>query len=274
MPATPLILITNDDGIRSPGLLAAARACAPLGELLIAAPVVQQSGVGRAKPSTSGGRILTESLVINGQHYTGYAIEGAPAQVVEHALVELATRPVALAVSGVNYGENIGEGISVSGTVGAAMEAASLAVPSLAVSLQTAPEHYFSHSLEVEFEVAAHFVHYFARAVLAKGLPPSVDLLKIDIPKDAGFDTPWRWTRSSRQRYFHAVAPVRTQLSDPAPMGFRTGFDAARLESDSDIHALVIDGVVAVTPVELDMTAPIPADELATWFSGETTHEQ
>jgi 5'-nucleotidase len=263
----PLILVTNDDGIRSPGLLAAAHACVPLGELLIAAPVVQQSGVGRAKPSTSGGRILTAEIMVAGERHTGYAIEGSPAQVVEHALVELAPRLVALAVSGINYGENIGEGITVSGTVGAAMEAASLGAPALAVSLQTDPEHYYSHSTAVDFAVAAHFLQSFAEALLRNGLPPGVDLLKIDIPQHATIDTPWRWTRLSRQRYFHPVPPKRTQLSDPAPMGFRTGFDLEILEPDSDTHAVIVDRVVSVTPVEIDMTAQVDIEELDAWFA-------
>ena len=263
MSGRPLILVTNDDGLHSPGLLVAAQACAPLGDLLIAAPVVQQSGVGRAKPSTSGGRILAETLQINGQPLTVYAIEGSPAQVVEHALVELAVRPVALAVSGINYGENIGEGIAVSGTVGAAMEAASLAVPALAISLQTAPEHYYSHSAEVDFTVAAHFLRQFVVAALRRGFPAGVDLLKIDVPMGATAATPHRWTRLSRQRYFHPVAPERHNLSDAAPMGFRTGFDRERLEVDSDIRAVMVDQVVSVTPVEIDMTAPVDFARLA-----------
>lgn len=267
----PLILITNDDGIHSPGLVAAAEACDGLGDLLIAAPVVQQSGAGRSKLSTSGGRILEEEVTIHGRTHVGYAIEGTPAQVVEHALIELVplcgNRPVVLAVSGINYGENIGEGIAVSGTVGAAMEAVSLGVPALAVSLQTDPEHYYTHSLDVEFAVAAHFVQQIARVAMRRGLPPQTDLLKVDIPKAATPQTPLRWTRLSRQRYFHPVAPNRTQLSDPAPMGFRQGFHAETLEADSDVRAVVVDGVVSVTPIVIDMTAPVNPDELEGWLA-------
>jgi 5'-nucleotidase len=252
--------------MRSPGLVAAARACGVLGELLIAAPTMQQSGAGRSKPSTSGGRIFAEPVVIGEASLIGYAIEGSPAQVAEHALVELAARPVALVVSGINYGENIGEGIAVSGTVGAAMEAASLGVPALAASLQTAPEHYYTHSLEVDFAVAAHFVRLFATAILRHGLPAGVDLLKIDIPQAATIHTPWRWTRLSRQRYFHPVRPQRKALSDPAPMGFRTGFDLERLEKDSDVWAVLVDHVVSVTPVVTDMTAQADTSELKKWL--------
>jgi len=266
MTNRPLILITNDDGIRSPGLLAAANACTHFGDILIAAPVVQQSGAGRSKLSTSGGRIFEETLQLAAQTVIGYAIEGTPAQVVEHALIELATRRVTLAVSGINYGENIGEGITVSGTVGAAMEAVSLGVPALAVSLQTAPEHYYTHSTDVDFQVAGLFVQRLVALALARGLPPGADLLKIDIPKGASPATPLRWTRSSRLRYFHPVAPQRTQLSDPTPMNFRTGFDPERLEADSDVHAVIVDAVVSVTPIHLDMTAPVAWATLDAWL--------
>ncbi len=131
----PLILVTNDDGISSKGLRAAAEACAPLGEVLICAPTLQQSGTGRSMPITSEGRIFPQDLLIDDGLVQGYAIEGTPAQVVQHGLFEIAQRPVDLVVSGINYGENLGEGITVSGTIGAALESASFKLPSLAVSL-------------------------------------------------------------------------------------------------------------------------------------------
>lgn len=268
MTTQPLILITNDDGIRSRGLLAAASACDPLGELLIVAPAHQQSAIGRAKPPTSSGRIFEEKLMVNGRTITGYAIEGAPAQVVEHAVVELAKRPIALVVSGINFGENIGEGITTSGTVGAALEAASLGLPAIAASLQTDPKHYFTHDAEVDFAVAAYFVRQLAKAMLTAGLPPGVDLLKLDLPDHVTVDTPIRWTRLGRQRYFYPVAKPRQDLSDASPMGYRRHADPTSLESDSDVRAIALDRVVSVTPLVLDMTAPIDLQVLGRWFNG------
>lgn len=264
----PLILITNDDGIRSRGLLAAAGACDPLGELLIVAPALQQSAIGRAKPPTSSGRIFEEKLTVNGRSVTGYAIEGAPAQVVEHTVVELAGRPPALVVSGINFGENIGEGITTSGTVGAALEAASFGLPALAVSLQADPKHYFTHDAELDFAVAASFVRRLAEAVLRHGLPRGADLLKLDIPSHATLDTPIRWTRLSRQRYFYPVAKPRQALNDPAPLGFIHVADPEKLEMDSDVRAVALDHVVSVTPLVLDLTAPIDLQALEGWFNG------
>lgn len=269
----PLILITNDDGIRSRGLIAAANACDALGELLIVAPALQQSAIGRAKPPTSTGRIFEEPLVINGRSVMGYAIESTPAQVVEYAVVELARRRPTLVVSGINFGENIGEGITTSGTVGAAFEAASLGLPALAVSLQTDPKHYFTHDAELDFAIAADFVRRLVEVMLRNGLPADTDLLKLDVPSHATLDTPIRWTRLSRDRYFYPVAKPRRSLNDARPMGYEQRADPTTLEIDSDVRAVALDNVVSVTPLVLDMTAPIALQTLETWFTGSNTPE-
>lgn len=265
----PLILITNDDGIRSLGLRAAASACADLGDLLIVAPAAQQTAQGRAKPVDSGGRILTHTidLGLGGPPATAYAVEASPAQVVEFALYELLPlhrvnggEPVGavdLAISGINYGENIGEGVTVSGTIGAAMEAASFGIPALAVSQQTQAEHYLSHDVELDFMATAGVVRKFAAWVLKWGLPPGVDVLKIDTPEGVSSETPWRWTRVSRQRYFYPVPPQRQSLDERARMGFVAHVDPAQVEPDSDIRAVAIDKVISVTPMSNDLTARV-----------------
>ena len=257
MTHRPLILITNDDGIASKGLRAAAEACDPLGEVLICAPTIQQSGTGRSMPPTSEGRIFGRDLTINGRPITGYAVEGTPAQVVQHGLFEIADRPVDLVVSGINYGENLGEGVTVSGTVGAVLESASFKVPSLAISLETAKEHHYSLSDEIDFSSAAHFLRLFARRTLEQGLPPHTGILKIEIPGTATPQTDWRWTRLSQVRYFLPVRPHRRRPDDPGPLGYEaiTSFD--HVERDSDVWAVRVDHVVSVTPLSLDFTAPI-----------------
>jgi len=253
----PLILITNVDGIASIGLRAAAEACDPLGEVLICAPTVQQSGTGRSMPPTSEGRIFPQDVAINGRTITGYAVEGTPAQVVQHGLFEIAERPVDLVVSGINYGENLGEGVTVSGTIGAALESASFKVPSIAISLETSKEHHYSLSDEIDFSVAAHFLRFFVRRALEQGLPPHTGILKIEIPSTATPQTEWRWTRLSQVRYFLPVKPHRRRPDDPGAMGYEaiTSFD--HVERDSDVWAVRIDRVVAVTPLTTDFTAPI-----------------
>jgi len=257
MTRPPLILITNDDGFASKGLRSAAEACDPLGEVLICAPTVQQSGTGRSMPPTSEGRIFPQDVAINGRTITGYAIEGTPAQVVQHGLFEIADRPASLVVSGINYGENLGEGITVSGTVGAVLESASFKVPSIAISLETAKEHHYSLSDEIDFSVAVHFLHFFARLTLAQGLPPQTGILKIEIPSTATPQTEWRWTRLSQVRYFLPVRPHRRRPDDPGPMGYEAITSFEYVERDSDVWAVRVDRVVAVTPLTTDFTAPI-----------------
>lgn len=269
----PFILITNDDGIRSMGLRAVAIACADLGDLLIVAPAVQQTAQGRAKPIHNSGRILTQEIDLgNGKPpITGYAVEGTPAQAVEHALFEIVDsrrRKVDLAISGINYGENIGEGLTVSGTIGAAMEAASFGIPALAVSQQTHPDHYMSHDIELDFLATAAIVRKFAEWVLHDGLPPGVDLLKIDAPEGVSPETPWRWTRASRKRYFYPVAPQRQSLDERARMGFEVRVDPAQVEPDSDIRAVVIDKVISVTPLSNDLTARVEIGASSGWGTG------
>lgn len=262
----PLIMVTNDDGIQSPGLRAAVAALDGLGEVVVVAPRDQWSGAGRSMPATSEGRIYPEVLVVNGRPVRAYAVEGTPAQVVDHAFLEILPRLPDLVVSGINYGENVGSGVTISGTIGAALEAASFGVPALAVSLQTPIEHHLGYSEEIDFRATGHFTRRFAEAVLRRALPFDVDVLKIDVPASATPETPWRWTRQSRQRYFVPVRPMRRRPTDPGPLGYRVEVDFERLEPDSDVYALVVDQVVSVTPLSLDLTSRVGEEVLREWW--------
>ena len=139
-------------------------------------------------------------------------------------------------------------------------------MPALAVSLQTDPQHYFNHDALLDFTVAAHFVAVVVRALLTNGLPPGADLLKLDVPAGAKVDTPIRWTRLSRDRYFYPVPKPRKHLNDAAPLGFEHRADAFKLEADSDVRAVVLDHVVSLTPLVRDLTAPFDAEALIGWL--------
>ena len=251
------ILLTNDDGIRSPGLWAAAEALSDLGFVQVVAPREQFSGAGRSLPVTSDGIIQIQEVQVNGKPWQVYAVGGTPAQVVLHAVLEILPKQPDLVVSGINYGENVGSGITISGTVGAAMEAASMGIPSLAVSLETEPQHHYSLSNEVDFSVAAHFTIYFSRLVLTNRFPPDVDLIKVDVPCDATPDTPWGITRLSHQRYFEPMAPKRTSWDVPARVGYRAADGSSEEPQDTDVYALRVRRIVSVTPLSLDMTSRI-----------------
>ena len=253
-PDKKLILLTNDDGIRSPGLWAAAEALAPLGYVVVAAPTEQRSGAGRSMPSDSGGQIHLETVSVGGRAWQVYAVEGTPAQAVQHSFVELLPRLPDLVVAGINYGENVGSGVTISGTVGATLEAASFNVRGLAISLETDSQYHLSHSEEVDFRTAGHFTRYFAQRMLGLSWPDDMDLLKVEVPAGATPETPWRLTRISRTRYYLPKKPARENLIDEAKLRYDRQLEPDRIEPDSDVKALV-DGVVAVTPMSLDLTS-------------------
>lgn len=262
MDNTPLILLTNDDGIRSPGLWAAAEALRSLGEVTIVAPCEQWSGAGRSLPSNSSGRISLEQITVNGRTRQTYAVEGTPAQAVQHAVLEILPRLPDLVVAGINYGENVGSGVTISGTVGAALEGATWGCPALAVSLQTEVHYNLSYSTELDFSAAAFFTSDFARRLLTVPHQADVDVLKVDVPDGATPGSPWRITRISRERYYHPFKPDRERLTDPATVGYRRWVDLARVEPDSDVRAL-LDGYVSVTPLSLDITSRVEFEALA-----------
>ena len=253
MEETKLILITNDDGYNSPGLKAAASALADLGELLIVAPLDQQSGLGRAWLPGTTGVIHRREIALEGGVHQAYAVDGSPSQAVVHALLELSPRKPSLVVSGINYGENLGPAVTSSGTVGAALEAAISGIPSMAVSLEVDKEFYFNHSDQVDFCAAAAFVRLFARQLLSVQLPADVDLLKIEVPRDAKPDTPWEVTRQSRRRYFVSPSIKREALDKPAVFDY--SLDPFSSLPGTDTHTMACRRRVAVTPISFDLTS-------------------
>ncbi len=260
--SSPQILLTNDDGIRSPGLWAAARALSELGYVNVAAPRDQFSGAGRSKPITSDGIIEIKTVTVNGQSWQVYAVGGTPAQTVQHALLEILPEPPALVVAGINYGENAGVGVTISGTVGAALEGAAHGIPSLAVSLETRQEEHLSYSTTVDFDTAAYFAVYFGRLMMKRRFPADVDILKVDVPSDATPQTPWTVTRLSHRLYYEPVLPERSSWNEPGLIGYRLAADPRDDMQDSDVYALRVRRMVTVTPLSLDMTSRVDLSKL------------
>jgi 5'-nucleotidase len=252
----PLILITNDDGIESPGLLAVADAVADLGDLLIAAPATQQTGMGRSSPVVVNGVVVQSSLKVAGRDVPVYAIPGSPAQAVMYAVLVLGRkRRPGLAISGINFGENLGTVTSGSGTVGAALEAATYGIPSLAVSRETSKSYHWQANGTLDWSAAARVTRYFAEVCLSRPLPFDVDVLKIDVPAGATPATPWRVTRQSRQSYYASYPVSQSPLPELGHFDYDVSIDWARLEADSDITAFVKGHAIAVTPLSVDLTS-------------------
>jgi 5'-nucleotidase len=255
------ILLTNDDGIHSPGLWAAAGALSELGYVHVVAPREQSSGAGRSLPGSSDGVIERREIQINGKSWPAYAVGGTPAQAVLHAIFEIMPERPVLVVSGINYGENVGSGVTISGTVGATLEAASLGIRGLAISLQTDVAHHLTNSDQVDFSTAAHFTTYFARLVLQKTFPADVDLLKVEIPAAATPQTAWEVTRVSRQRYYLPAPTPRSSWSEPGPLRYHLDPDLQEYRMDSDAYAIQFKQVVSVTPMSLDLTSRVDLKE-------------
>ena len=258
------ILLTNDDGIQSPGLWAAAEALSQLGYVTVAAPREQSSGAGRSLPVEFDGRIEPSKLTVNGQDWTVYAVGGTPTAAVMHAVLEILPEKPDLVVSGINYGENPGTDITMSGTVGAAIEGAALGIPSIAVSLQIKDvlNDYLSYSTEVDFSTAGYFTRVVADLMLQKRFPKGVDLVNVNVPRDATMQTAWRITCLADYRYFKPYVEREggfdTQTKVLADISVKPG----EVSPESDIQAFLFDKVVSVTPLTLDMTARVDLREL------------
>ncbi len=259
---TTQILLTNDDSIHSPGLWAAAEALDPLGYVHVVAPRDQHSGAGRSMPIHTSGIIERMTLTVNGREWDVFAVDGSPGQSMLHGIYDVIKATPDIVVSGINYGENVGSGVTVSGTIGAAIEAATLDIPALAVSMQTGQEHHFSLSQDVDFSAAGYFTHLFANWMLHTPLPKDVDIIKIDVPYNATPETPIEWTRQSRQRYYLPKPVDRPNLMEPGPLGYDILTDFSNLEPGSDLYALLVEKKVSVTPLSIDLTSRVDLGEL------------
>jgi 5'-nucleotidase len=167
-----------------------------------------------------------------------------------------------LVVSGINFGENFGTGVTISGTVGAAMEGAAMDIPSIAVSLETHKSFHITYSKDVDFTTAADVTRRFASLLLEKELPPDVDLLKIEVPTEATLETPWELTRLSKLRYYESLPPNRKDLTEPGRLDYHVAANIEDFPPDSDVYITRVAKKIAVTALSLDFTSRISLEAL------------
>lgn len=167
-----------------------------------------------------------------------------------------------LIVSGINYGLNVGSGVTISGTVGAALEGAAAGIPSLAISLETDQEYHASYSLDIDFKSAGYFTKYFAKRLLTKTMPSDVDVLKVEVPADATPTTPWETTRQSTLRFYRPTPPEEKIDLGIKGLGYEISPDYDQSPPRTDSNAVVNRRVVAVTPLSLDLTSRVDLDQL------------
>ena len=249
----PKILLTNDDGVHSPGLLAALEAVSSFAEVTIIAPLVQQTGMGRAKSGNPAAKLEPKILSLNGKEYEAFACDASPAKAVDHGFKIFTNYKPDLIVSGINYGENLGANVTSSGTVGAAMEGACRGIPAIAASLETPLHSHFNYT-EQNWQIAIHFLRYFVQTILEKGLPAGVDVLKLDVPSCATIDSPWRLTSLSNKRYYLSNIP-NASIDSVLGSAITTKNLGTDEDKATDIYAIAVDKVVSVTPLTLDFTA-------------------
>ncbi len=244
----PTILITNDDGIASLGLHALAKAMSRVGTVWVVAPDRERTAVGHALT-------LHKPLRLTRMRPRWFAVNGTPTDCVNLAVQQILPRRPALIVSGINRGVNLGDDVTYSGTVSAALEGTIIGIPSMAVS-QEGRERF-------RFPVAATYAVVVARAILRYGLPPET-LLNVNVPdltRDAIRGC--RVTRLSRRRFDN---PIIEKLD---PHGRHYYWIAGtritwKRKADSDYTALQ-DRYVSVTPLHLDMTHEEALAGLRTW---------
>ena len=265
----PLILVTNDDGVLSPGLHAAIEAVQGLGQVLVAAPTEQQTARGRSMVGNPADHFHPTTVEVDGADVAAFHLDASPALVVRHAFAVLCGgRMPDIVVSGINYGENLGNNITISGTVGAAFQAAAQGVPAIAVSRQTDIEHHFVYG-DLDWEEPIRVTRRYAQRLLelsrrrTPGELLPFDVLKIDVPHNCPVGTEERITRLSRHHYFHTVVS-EPRIDGTLSSGTTTiHVDRDALSTEDDIYAFAVDRVVSVTPLTLDCTASLTrADDL------------
>jgi 5'-nucleotidase len=248
----PRIMVTNDDGIESRGLLALKQSLEPLGDVYVLAPETNQSAVGHTKTFMRPLRVRERTLADGS---VGYSVDGSPTDAVSLALLGYFEMGFDLIASGINYGANLGDDITYSGTVSAAMEAVLSAVPAFAIS-----QEYYEHP---DFTLASQVAYVAAVNILENGLDAG-ELININVPAISaeeldGVEVTRMGKRVYQDELIERLDPRGIPyywIGGPPPSGLA--------EPGTDFHA-VVNKRIAVTPIQLDLTAKRLLDRLNRW---------
>ncbi len=249
------ILLTNDDGIESPGLRAAVAAAVQTGNVTVVAPSHQQTATGRGLTGNREASLTPINYKVNGVDITAYHCDCSPALIIKHSLATLFPhKKPELLISGINYGENLGTNITSSGTIGAALEAASFGIPAIAISKQTDIASHQKYT-DQDWQVSAYFLKYFSKLLLTKKMPHDVNVLKIDIPQNATTSTQWKVTKLSNSTYYSKVIENPSLLSKICDAKTEININRDSLLPETDIFAFSVERVITVTPLSVDLTS-------------------
>ncbi|HUT97966.1 MAG TPA: 5'/3'-nucleotidase SurE [bacterium] len=255
----PRILVSNDDGLHSKGLLSLARELDPLGDMLVCAPMYERSGAGHS--ITIHKPIRVERVSISPE-IQAWAADGSPADCVKYAVSNLyENEKPDLVVSGVNLGLNLSTHIFYSGTLGAALEATMLGIPSVAVSLGHFGAPLDPPSVENSLEHAARLAARLTLLVLERGIPPH-SCLNVNIPNIPPAEL--RGIRITRHGRF--IFQTRYQLDEETGGWLLRGPMSDTDDDNPELdHRAVRDGFVSITPLDLDLNDAVLFDRMRGW---------
>jgi 5'-nucleotidase len=249
------ILVTNDDGVDTPGLLALAQAMRELGEVTVLAPDRNWSGAGHVKTLHRPLR-ARETKLADG--FPALTSDGAPSDCVALALLGVVPHKFDLVVSGINPFPNFGHDVTYSGTVTAAMEAVIGGVTGIAFSLNSTPE-----DMPPDFGPAGRVAGQVAKKVLEEGLPSGV-LLNVNIPVLQDDEIKGFMVTRQGLRLYHDALDSRKDPRGQPYYWIGGDFPTGVVEEGTDYGALSA-GYVALTPLHLDLTAYSTLEKLRAW---------
>lgn len=255
----PFVLITNDDGIESPGLHELVKALKPLADLLIVAPKNQQTNMGRGALKGKDIGIIRElAMNVDGDMIPAYAVNGSPAQAVAHALLEIAERKPDYCISGINYGENLGLAFTCSGTLGAAFEADSFMIPSIAFS-RTIPlnDQRSDEFSEMNWEMEKIHVQRIFKNILSNGMPDHVRILNVNFPSGITLETEVRVTKQAYMSYGKYIKPLKRSFKKGYRLEWQLNDQLCEVPEDTDIYAIHFDKVISITPMSSLMSVDV-----------------
>ncbi|MBF0320875.1 MAG: 5'/3'-nucleotidase SurE [Nitrospirae bacterium] len=234
-----LILVTNDDGVLSEGLLELFNAMKEVAEAVIVAP-------DRERSATSHSLTMHRPLRVTEIRENVYAINGTPTDCVTLGIGKILKRPPDLVASGINKGGNLGDDITYSGTVSAAFEGTILGVPSFAISML------WEEGGGFHFNTASEFAKEIAKKILDKGLPRDT-LLNVNVPNVKAEDIAGvKFTKQGKRLYSNSIQ----ETFDPwGKKHFWIGGGSPSWEEDEKTDFLAVEsGFISITPLHLDLT--------------------
>jgi 5'-nucleotidase len=250
------ILVTNDDGVQAPGLLALSQEMRALGRVTVFAPDRNWSASGHVKTMDRPLRVRQEILADGSP---ALSTDGAPSDSVALALLGVVKEKINLVVSGINPHENIGHDVTYSGTVTAAMEAVIGNIPGMAVSLHT-PEGFHG---TLDYSTAAKVARRVAAMVLSKGLPEGV-LLNLNVPYLKEDELKGFMITRQGLRVYRDALDARIDPRGRPYYWIGGEFPIGVVEEGTDYGAIKA-GYVSITPMQLDLTAWEAMDQLKKW---------